>query len=50
MRSLLHEVEPADPLTFAAVAVVLTVVAVVASLVPAWRAARLDPVLALKAE
>ena len=50
MRSLLHEVEPADPLTFATVAVVLTVVAVVASLVPAWRATRVDPVLALKAE
>jgi len=50
MRALLHDVSPADPLTFAAVTALLSVVAVVASLVPAWRATRVDPVIALKAE
>jgi putative ABC transport system permease protein len=50
MGALLHDVQPGDPLTLGAVAVALAVVAVVASFVPAWRAARLDPVRALKAE
>jgi len=50
LRGLLHGVTPADPATFAAVAVVLTVVAAAASAVPAWRASRVDPVLALKSE
>ncbi len=36
--------------TFAAVAIVLSLVAVLASVVPAWRASRVDPVIALKAE
>jgi ABC-type lipoprotein release transport system permease subunit len=43
-------VKPVDPATFAAVAAVLTAVAIAASLVPAWRATRVDPVRALKAE
>jgi putative ABC transport system permease protein len=50
MRTLLHEVSPGDPLTFVSVGVVLTLVAILASLVPAWRATRVDPVVALKAE
>jgi putative ABC transport system permease protein len=50
MTTLLHDVNPADPLTFGTVAAVLTVVAVLSSLVPAWRATRVDPVVALKAE
>ena len=50
MQALLHGVSPADPLTFAAVAGLLSLVAAVASLVPAWRATRVDPVIALKAE
>jgi ABC-type antimicrobial peptide transport system permease subunit len=50
MRTLLHEISPSDPLTFVSVGGVLTVVAVLASLVPAWRATRVDPVVALKAE
>ena len=50
LRGLLHGVTPADPATFATVAVLLTVVAFVASAVPAWRASRVDPVLALKSE
>ena len=46
----LHDVSPADPATFAAVAALLTIVAGVASAVPAWRASRVDPILALKSE
>jgi putative ABC transport system permease protein len=43
----LYGVSPADPLTFAAVAAVLLGVAAVASVVPARRAARIDPLRAL---
>jgi putative ABC transport system permease protein len=50
MRGLLHGVTPADPLTFVAVAVALAGVALAASLVPALRATRVDPVIALKSE
>ena len=50
LRGLLHGVTPADPATFAAVALLLTLVAILASAVPAWRASRVDPVVALKSE
>jgi putative ABC transport system permease protein len=50
LRGLLHDVTPSDPLTFASVAAGLLAVAVAASLAPAWRAMRVDPVVALKSE
>ncbi|MGB2716862.1 MAG: ABC transporter permease [Vicinamibacterales bacterium] len=50
MRGLLHDVRPTDPLTFIAVGGLLSAVATVASFVPAWRAARVDPVVVLKGE
>jgi putative ABC transport system permease protein len=50
MSTLLHDVQPGDPATYAVVAGVLTAVAILASLIPAWRATRVDPVKALKAE
>jgi putative ABC transport system permease protein len=50
MRTLLHNVEPIDAPTFVAVAALLSLVALLASLVPAWRATRVDPVVALKSE
>jgi len=50
LRGLLHGVTAADPLTFTAVAIVLAGVAALASVVPAWRASRVDPVIALKSE
>jgi putative ABC transport system permease protein len=50
MHTLLHGVTPGDPATFAAVGIGLSAVATLASLIPAWRATRVDPVVALKAE
>jgi putative ABC transport system permease protein len=45
---LLYEIGPTDVVTFAAVAGVLLIVATIASLVPAWRASRVDPLGALR--
>jgi len=50
MKALLFEVSPIDPVTYAAVAVVLVTSAVLASYVPARRAASVDPLDALRAE
>ncbi len=50
LASMLYEVKPADPLTYTAVAVLLIGVATVACLVPAWRAAQVDPMTALRSE
>ena len=50
LEGLLFNTGPLDPLTFAVTALLLTMVAVVASYVPARRGARLAPTDALRAE
>jgi ABC-type antimicrobial peptide transport system permease subunit len=50
MTSILYGVQARDPGTLTAVAAILTAVAVGACYVPAWRATRVDPMIALRDE
>jgi putative ABC transport system permease protein len=50
MKSLLFDVAATDPLTFAAMALLLACVAVVACYIPARRAAKTDPIIALRCD
>ena len=50
MTKLLFEVKPTDPATFAAVSILLAMVALTACYIPARRAMRVDPVAALRYE
>jgi putative ABC transport system permease protein len=50
MSTLLFRVEPTDPVTFAAVATCLAAIALTASALPARRAMRIDPIVALRQE
>ncbi len=50
LSSFLYGVQPRDPATVIAVGALLAVVAIFASLPPAWRAARIDPIEALRAD
>ena len=50
VASLIFGVRPTDPLTFAAVALLLVVVGIIATIVPAYRATRVEPVRILRDE
>jgi ABC-type antimicrobial peptide transport system permease subunit len=50
IAALLFDVTPADPLTIAAVTLLLSAVSIAAALIPARRAARIDPMTALREE
>jgi putative ABC transport system permease protein len=50
LASLLFGVTPMDPVTLAAVAALLVIVTLVASCVPALRASRIDPLMALRSD
>jgi ABC-type antimicrobial peptide transport system permease subunit len=50
LRSQIFGVSPFDPVTFVTVMALLAAVAFVAAFVPARRAARVDPIIALQAE
>ncbi|MGJ5815380.1 ABC transporter permease [Paludibaculum fermentans] len=50
MRQMLYGVQPLDPITFAAVALLVLAASFAACVLPAWRASKVDPGLALRGE
>ena len=50
LSNLLFEVSPLDMVSFCAAVAVLAIISVLACLVPAWRASRVDPIIAIQNE
>jgi ABC-type antimicrobial peptide transport system permease subunit len=50
VSALLFEISPLDPVSYFAAAALLGLLSVCACLVPAWRAARVDPIIAMQSE
>jgi predicted permease len=50
LQTMLYEVSPTDPAVLAAVVALLMLITLAASFIPAWRATRIDPVIALRTE
>src|SRR4029077_2156109 len=50
LSALLFEISPLDPVSYFAAVALLSFLSVCACLVPAWRASRVDPIIAMQSE